>query len=123
EGGRGEPGGGGGGGAGAGAAGAGLPLFALPRDTAAPAAAHAIDQALTSGGAAAAMQALRAGAALARAAREGGVADVVAALAAATGLGVVLQADDGRRLAAAGRADGRPIAARRGAGRAGAPAR
>jgi hypothetical protein len=91
---------------------AGLPLFALPRGVDAPAAAHAIEAALESGGAAAAGHALRAASALARSAREGGVAAIVTTLAAETGLGVLLQAEDGRRLAMAGRADGRRVAAR-----------
>jgi hypothetical protein len=91
---------------------AGLPLFALPRGVDAAAAAHAIETALD-GGAAATARALRAGAALVFAARDGGVAGIVSALAAETGLGVVLQADDGRRIAVGGRGDGRRVAAQR----------
>ena len=89
----------------------GLPLFALPRGADAAAAAAEIGAALAGGGAAAAGRALRAGAALARAARDGGTPAIVAALADATGLGAALQDDAGQRLAAAGRGDGRPVAA------------
>src|SRR4051794_13731519 len=90
----------------------GLPLFALPRGADAAEAAAALAAAIDGGGAAAAAGALRAGASLARAAGDGGTPAIVAALAAATGLAAVLQDDAGGRLAAAGRADGRRLAAR-----------
>ena len=89
---------------------AGLPLFALPRGIDATAAGAALEAARAGGGATAAAGALRAAAALTRAAAEAGVPGVVAALAAVTGLGAVLQDPAGRRLVAAGETDGPRIA-------------
>lgn len=88
----------------------GLPLFALPRGSDAAAAGASLEAALTGGGAAAAAAAVDAAATLTRAAAAGGVAGVAEALAAVTGLGVVLQDPAGRRLIVAGRAEGSPIA-------------
>ncbi len=88
----------------------GLPLFALPRGVDATAAAAALEAALTGGGVTVAGGAIRASEALARGALDDGVAGVLEALARVTGLGVVLQDAAGRRLAAAGRTDGRRVA-------------
>lgn len=88
----------------------GLPLFALPRGTDARAAGALLEAALTGGGTAAAAAAVDAAARLTRAAGEGGVPGVIDALAAVTGLGVVLQDATGRRLHVAGRTEGPAIA-------------
>ncbi len=88
----------------------GLPLFALSHGSDAAAAGAALEAALAGGGAAAAAGAIAAAATLTRAAGAGGVGGVVEALAAVTGLGVVLQDAAGRRLIVAGRTEGPSIA-------------
>ena len=89
---------------------AALPLFALPRGVEAATAAAALEAALAGGGAAAVAGAIAAAASLVRAAADDGAAGVVDALASLTGLGVVLEDATGRRLASAGRVDGRRVA-------------